>query len=123
MKMVCLFLMVTITLMRQIPFLKTPHILGNLYLASGIGDGSVALTNVIVDGIVFIQGGGLKTVKIHNCRFEEVRVNRPDGRVRLVASGETVIEYTSLETGVRLLKMLTTALPDLKLLTLLLLIR
>ena len=82
--------------------LEDHHIMGNLYLSSAIGDGSVDLINLTVDGSVFIQGGGLKTIKIHNCRFEEVRVNRPDGRVRLVASGETVIEHTSLETGVRI---------------------
>jgi hypothetical protein len=82
--------------------LEDHHITGNLYLSSAIGDGSVELINLTVEGSVFIQGGGLKTVKIHNCRFEEVRVNRPDGPVRLVASGETVIKYTSLETGVRI---------------------
>ncbi len=82
--------------------LEDHHITGNLYLSASIGDGSVDLINLTVDGSVFIQGGGLKTIKMHNCRFEEVRVNRPDGRVRLVASGETVIEHTSLETGVRI---------------------
>lgn len=82
--------------------LEDHHITGNLYLSSAIGEGSVDLINLTVDGSVFIQGGGLKTIKIHNCRFEEVRINRPEGRVRLVASGETIVEYTSLETGVRI---------------------
>lgn len=87
--------------------LEDTHITGNLYLAQGIGDGSVELLNVLVDGSVLIQGGGLHTIYMLDCIFNEVKVNRPAGMVKLVAAGETVIAKTMLETGARLLESTT----------------
>ncbi|MCJ7806080.1 MAG: hypothetical protein MUP57_00830, partial [Clostridia bacterium] len=84
--------------------LEDTHITGNLYLASGIGDGSVDLVNVKVDGSTLIQGGGINSIYMISCTFEELKVNRPEGRVRLIVSGETVIEKTILETGARLIE-------------------
>ncbi|MDW7739729.1 MAG: hypothetical protein SCJ97_06695 [Bacillota bacterium] len=82
--------------------LENSHIYGNLYLAPSIGDGSVNLKNVKVDGLLLVQGGGMSSIAISDSTFGEVKVNRPDGRVRLVVSGETTIESISLETGARL---------------------
>lgn len=84
--------------------LENTRILGSLYLGPGIGDGSVDLVNVSVDGSVLVQGGGLQTIYMLNCDLREVKVNRPAGKVRLVASGETVIDGTVLETGARLVE-------------------
>jgi len=83
------------------------HIQGNLYLGPGIGDGSIELNNIIVDGVVFVQGGGLSTLNITDCRIPELRVNRPEGRIRLVAKGETSVDLAILETGVRLVENLS----------------
>lgn len=84
--------------------LEDHHVLGNLYLTPDIGDGSIELHNIIVDGAVFIQGGGLNTVRFADCNFPEIRVNRPQGRVRLVALGQSVVDSTLLETGARLVE-------------------
>ncbi len=84
--------------------LENAHVGGNLYLGPGIGNGSVDLVNVTVDGSVLIQGGGLKTINMFDCRFTEAKVNRPDGKVRLVAYGTTDVRKISLETGARLVE-------------------
>ncbi len=87
--------------------LENTHIKGNLYLAEDIGDGNVDLINVTVDGSVLVRGGGLKSVFMRDCILDEVKVNRPDGRVRLVFSGKTVAESVDLETSARLVENLS----------------
>ena len=82
--------------------LEDVHIYGNLYLTADIGDGSVELVNIIVDGSVLVQGGGLNTIYMHDCKTDEIKVNRSGGRVRLVVSGKSVVEKTVLETGAEL---------------------
>lgn len=84
--------------------LEEVHVTGNLHLGPGIGDGSVDLISVVVDGSVLVRGGGLNSVFMHDCFFDEVKVNRPDGRVRLVFSGKTFVKNVSLETGARLVE-------------------
>lgn len=83
------------------------HIQGNLYLGPEIGDGSIELINIIVDGVVFVQGGGLSTLNITDCSIPELRVNRPEGRIRLVVKGETSVDLAILETGARLVENLS----------------
>ena len=84
--------------------LEETHISGNLYLGPGIGDGSVELIAVSVEGAVLVQGGGLNTITFRDCLLGEVKVNRPGGDVRLLAVGATIIENTIIETGARLLE-------------------
>jgi len=83
------------------------HITGNLYLAQSIGNGSVELDNVIVDGSVLVQGGGMNTIYMVNCTFKEIRVNRPEGSVKLIAAGDSSVSKTTLETGARLIENIT----------------
>jgi hypothetical protein len=87
--------------------LEDMHIYGNLYLGSGIGDGSVDLVNLVVDGSVLVQGGGMNSVYINNCTFKELKVNRPAGMVKIVATGETLVEKVILETSTRLVENLS----------------
>lgn len=82
--------------------LENVHLLGNLYLGENIGDGSVDLINIAVDGLVLVQGGGMKTVNLVDSQLADVRVNRPAGKVRLVASGGTTVSSIILETESRL---------------------
>ncbi len=83
--------------------LEDTHISGNLYLGPGIGDGSVELINVNIKGSVLIQGGGLNTIYIRDCTLTELKLNRPDGEVRIVAWGDTTVDTAVIETGGRLL--------------------
>lgn len=84
--------------------LENAQVTGNLYLGPGIGDGSVDLINVMVAGTVLVRGGGMNSVFMRDCIFDEVKVNRPGGRVRMVFSGETMVESIDLETGARLVE-------------------
>jgi len=84
--------------------LENTHITGNLYLRPEIGDGAVDLINIRVDGAVLIQGGGSNSIYIVDSLLPLVKVNRTDGRVRMIASGETTIEKTVLESGTRLVE-------------------
>ena len=84
--------------------LEDARIMGDLYLASEIGNGSVDLINVTVEGSVLVQGGGMNTIFMKDCYLKEVKLNRPDGRVRMVASGESVIYKAALETSARLVE-------------------
>ncbi len=83
--------------------LEDACISGNLYLGAGIGDGSVNLLNVSVAGSVLVQGGGLNTVYIRNCSLKKIKLNRPDGEVRIIVSGDTTVDIAVVETGGRLL--------------------
>lgn len=83
--------------------LEDTQISGNLYLGPGIGDGSVELINVAAGGSVLIQGGGLNTIYIRDCTFTEIKLNRPDGEVRVVVSGDTAVGNAVIETGGRLI--------------------
>jgi beta-glucanase (GH16 family) len=75
---------------------------GNLYLTAGIGDGDVALENVNVSGITYVNGGGYDSININNSTLELVRVNKNSGKVRLVASENTAISKVTLFSSVKL---------------------
>ncbi|HSW36100.1 MAG TPA: hypothetical protein VLH18_05820, partial [Candidatus Limnocylindrales bacterium] len=84
--------------------LENKHITGNLYLGPGIGDGSLKLFNVVVEGSVLVQGGGLNSIYLTDSTIGIVRVNRPEGRIKLVVAGKTVVGQTFLETGALLVE-------------------
>lgn len=70
--------------------LKDMTIKGNLYLAEGIGDGDIDLENVIVEGKVFVEGGGINSIKSKNCKYyENIQVSAKNP-VRVVIEGEGV---------------------------------
>ncbi|TYP74856.1 glycosyl hydrolase [Paenibacillus methanolicus] len=82
--------------------LKNTTINGNLYLTPGIGSGNVMLDHVTVKGKTFIQGGGEHTVTLIDAVLGEVSVNRPDGKVRVLAEGKTQIGRVALDSAAKL---------------------
>ncbi|NGZ77055.1 glycosyl hydrolase [Saccharibacillus alkalitolerans] len=78
--------------------LKDARIAGNLYLTPGIGNGDAELDNVIVDGTVYVAGGGEQSIHFKNSKLRHVIVNRPGGSVRVSAEGSSTIERLSVET-------------------------
>ncbi|MFC4098132.1 glycosyl hydrolase [Paenibacillus xanthanilyticus] len=82
--------------------LKDTTINGNLYLTAGIGSGNVTLDHVTVKGKTFIQGGGEHTVTLTDTVLGEVAVNRPDGKVRVLAEGKTQIGRVALDSAAKL---------------------
>jgi hypothetical protein len=72
--------------------LKGVTIKGDLILAEGIGEGSVTLDAVHVDGRLIARGGGKNSVHIINGSQVngKVIVERTDGAVRIVSDGVTI---------------------------------
>ena len=69
----------------------------NLTLSEDLGDGDVTLSNCVVLGTLNVNGGGLDTVTLQNCRIANCNVEKDDSAVRVLAKGETVIAATSTE--------------------------
>ncbi len=72
---------------------------GSLYLTAGIGDGNVVLNNVTVKGTTVISGGGENSIVLEDCSLNEVIIERKDGKVRVVAQGNTNIHRQIVKSG------------------------
>lgn len=72
---------------------------GDLFLTAGIGEGNFEANNVIVKGRTVVSGGGEESVVFNNTSLEEVIVFVVDGKVRVVAKGDTDIETLIMQSG------------------------
>lgn len=70
--------------------LKDMTIKGNLYLAEGIGDGDIDLDGITVEGRVFVEGGGINSIKSKNSKYYESIVVSANNPVRVVMDGDAV---------------------------------
>ena len=83
--------------------LKGMKVDGNLYIAQGVGDGDVTLEDVEVTGQVFVEGGGLSSIKLKGkTKVPKLTVNKPDGNVRIVTSGDVKVGNVTAQSGVSL---------------------
>lgn len=78
--------------------LKNVAVSGNLYLTSGIGNGEGVLEDATVKGNVFVSGGGEHSIHLKNSKLASVKVNRPEGKVRVVVEGGTVITQLTIDS-------------------------
>ncbi len=91
------------TISKSDVILRNTLIGGNLYLTEGIGDGKVTLDNVTVKGTTTVSGGGANSVVIINSLLGSVVVNVPDdSKVRVVASGTTIIAKVEAQSKSKL---------------------
>ncbi|MEZ0537030.1 S-layer homology domain-containing protein [Caldicellulosiruptoraceae bacterium PP1] len=72
--------------------LKDIIVKGNLYITEGVGEGTVTLDGVTVDGKLFVAGGGQNSIHLKNSKINEIKVAKQQSSVRLVAEGNTVIQ-------------------------------
>ncbi|MCL6603879.1 MAG: carbohydrate binding domain-containing protein [Paenibacillus sp.] len=79
--------------------LKDTVIEGNLYLTQGIGEGNALLDQVKVRGTTFVSGGGEQSIGFKNSVLSETRINKPNGKVRVYASGTTVFDAVYVQSG------------------------
>lgn len=83
--------------------LKDMTITGDLYIAQGVGEGEAHLDGVTVEGTVYVQGGGEHSILFNNVNVKgSLVVNKYNGKVRVVASGNTNVSVTLLESGAML---------------------
>ena len=73
---------------------------GDLIIAEGVGVGEVHLDGVTITGRTIVRGGGEHSIYMNNVRANGgVVVNKLDGRVRVVTSGNTTVSVTLLQSG------------------------
>ena len=73
---------------------------GDLIIAEGVGVGEVHLDGVTITGRTIVRGGGVNSIYMNNVRANGgVVVNKLDGRVRVVTSGNTTVSVTLLQSG------------------------
>lgn len=82
--------------------LQNTIINGNLLLGVGIGEGDVHLNGVTVKGKTTVKGGGENSIHVINSELFTVIVDKQNGMVRIVTSGSTSIEHTTLQSGAKL---------------------
>lgn len=73
---------------------------GDLIIAEGVGEGEVHLDGVTITGRTIVRGGGVNSIYMNNVRANGgVVVNKLDGRVRVITSGNTTVSVTLLQSG------------------------
>ena len=73
---------------------------GDLIIAEGVGEGEVHLDGVTITGRTIVRGGGVNSIYMNNVRANGgVVVNKLDGKVRVVTSGNTTVSVTLLQSG------------------------
>ena len=72
---------------------------GDLIIAEGVGEGEVHLDGVTITGRTIVRGGGVNSIYMNNVRANGgVVVNKLDGKVRVVTSGNTTVSVTLLQS-------------------------
>jgi|LSQX01.1.fsa_nt_gb hypothetical protein len=82
--------------------LKEGTIKGSLLLTEGIGEGSIVLEDITVNGRTVICGGGADSITLKNCNLGVIVIRKSEGPVRIVATGNTNIEKVIVKTEARL---------------------
>lgn len=66
--------------------LRNVTIKGDLILDKGIGEGDVTLENVTVEGHTYVRGGGANSIHIIGGQYNNIFVEKSEGKVRVVAT-------------------------------------
>ncbi|WP_313162865.1 Ig-like domain-containing protein [Sedimentibacter sp.] len=74
----------------------------NIHITDKVGNGEVTLKNVAVTGELLVEGGGENSIIIEDSTINLLVTNKKDGKVRILAIGDTEIYYTSVLSGVTL---------------------
>lgn len=80
--------------------LNDMEITGDLFIAQGVGEGEVTLNNVVIGGKVIVEGGGANSIIFNNVQVRgALVVNKYNGTVRILATGNTSVSVTTLQNG------------------------
>lgn len=82
--------------------LRNMAITGDLTIAESVGDGDVFLNGITVEGTTTILGGGEDSIHIVNSRLASVAVNKADGAVRIVVSGNSSVATVTVQSGAKI---------------------
>jgi len=85
--------------------LKDMNITGDLFLAHGIGEGEVTLSNVEVGGRVVVRGGGEDSIILDNTSIAgTLLVIKKDGKVRIVVKGDSEVPTVQVSSNAIILE-------------------
>ncbi|MCR4436407.1 MAG: S-layer homology domain-containing protein [Clostridiales bacterium] len=80
--------------------LQNVSVVGNLFLAQGIGTGHVTLNNLKITGNLVIRGGGENSIYLNNTTVQGILViDKRDGKVRVVAKGTSDVPNVQVNSG------------------------
>lgn len=83
--------------------LKDMIINGDLIVAPGVGNGNLTLDNVTVKGRLIAQGGGENSIVLTNSNIQGVLlVIKQDGKLRILAQGNSEISSVEMNSGGKL---------------------
>lgn len=82
--------------------LQNATVRGHVTVDKGVAEGDFTLKNVTVQGTVYVNGGGMNSVRLENVKAENVVVLKETGSVRVVASGTTTVSHLIAVTDVYL---------------------
>lgn len=78
--------------------LQNLHIKGNLTIGDEVGEGTVTLNNITVDGDTFVRGGGKNSIHVNGGEYNKITVQQTSsGQVRIVATNATGLEVVISE--------------------------
>ncbi len=64
--------------------LQNITIAGDLTITENVGEGEIALNNVIVEGDTYIKGGGSDSIYINGGDFKNIIIQKSEGKLRIV---------------------------------------
>ncbi|WP_051533695.1 GLUG motif-containing protein [Desulfitibacter alkalitolerans] len=67
--------------------LQNMTIKGDLNITEGVGEGEVALKNIIVEGNTYIRGGGADSIYINGGEYNRIIIQKTKNGVRVIAIG------------------------------------
>ena len=82
--------------------LENTIIRGDLKIDKAVADGIVNLNNVTVFGDTLINGGGINSIHLKNCKLSKVIVSKENNSIRVIAEGTTSIKSTVMQSGGKL---------------------
>ncbi|WNS75218.1 hypothetical protein RRV45_20465 [Bacillus sp. DTU_2020_1000418_1_SI_GHA_SEK_038] len=82
--------------------LQNVVIKGNLLISEAVAEGDVRLKNVKVEGQTLVKGGGENSIYFEDSVLATVIVNKNNGAIRIVATGNTHVVEVQLESYVRI---------------------
>lgn len=82
--------------------LEDTTINGDLIIGEGVADGDVTLENVVVKGNTIVKGGGMNSIIVVNSKLRNLIVEKKDGKVRILAKGDTFITNVEMKSGGKL---------------------
>ena len=71
--------------------IKNKTFKGDVVIDAAVGKGEVDFNNVIIEGTLYVYGGGSNSVTLNSCTVKKMVADRDANTVRIVASGKTEV--------------------------------